>query len=868
MSASKPPNPPQPAALQPPGRGRRAPQPAHRRTGLRSWWSALVQWRNWRLPVKVAIVLTVPAIAAAVLFANQIRGDIGSANSFARTERLVQLRTDMMPLTADLQTERALAVQKAGSKTPVNMPAYFALNSKVDRDANTITTQGRQLLDPTTELGVRFEGMVVQLSGLGGLHQEALAKDPDSVAIAGNYSDLISVVLAFDQALSTQLGDPAVSGPATGLTDLEVAQEQVREQQVILSQTLVRGTLLTTDLTTVNGADVLLDDHINDFQAVSTPAQLATFEQSPITTSLAGVEGLGQVVLSNGEVQLEGGGPPGSSANAQATLGMTPATWTGATDTAADQLTALTKSIAADLRTTAASLHDNAANSAAIEAIILFAVLLAAGGIGVIIGRHLLRLLGILRRTALEVAEHRLPDAVASINAGNVEGLEIAPVPVHTNEELGQLARAFDAVHAQAVRSAVGQATLRANLRNIFINLSRRSQSLVERQLRLMEKLERNEEDPQQLANLFRLDHLATRMRRNNENLMVLSGDDPARRSGHPLPLADVLRAAVSEIEQYQRVVVRSTPQVDVLGYASGDLVRLVAELLDNATSFSPPKTLVRIGGQIFSDGSVRIEIRDEGIGMAGAELAEANERLTTVDTEDVPVSRQMGLYVVGRLAKRHGVSVSLQRVHEGGLLAVVDVPSELVRPGSGPMRQAVEAAPVRDAIPAPTNGHNVNGLLPTFDSPPPPPPQVAPPTRKITPVTSSMPKTSEPEWVSFTGISIPEPNVSLRPTNFTWFHPRDTDDEPVAPPTDYTPVGLPRRVPHSHALPSADDMADGNGNGSHLPQPSQARAQQNGYGSRNPKRARGFLDDYQAGIRQQQRRPDSASEHGPREAQ
>jgi signal transduction histidine kinase len=853
MSASKPPNPPQPAALQPSGRGRRAPQAAHRRTGLRSWWSALVQWRNWRLPVKVAIVITVPAIAAAVLFANQIRGDIGSANSFARTERLVQLRTDMMPLTTDLQTERALAVQKVGSKTPVNMPAYFALNGKVDKDASTVIGQGRQLLDPATELGVRFEGMVVQLSGLGGLHQEALAKDADAVAVAGNYSDLISVVLAFDQALSTNLGDPAVSGPATGLTDLEVAQEQVREQQVILTQTLIRGSLLTSDLTTVNGADVLLDDHVNDFQAVSTPTELATFEQSPITTSLAGVEGLGQVVLSNGEVQ--------------ASLGLSAATWTAATNTAADQLAGLTKTIAADLRTTAASLHDDAANSAAIEAIILFAVLLVAGGIGVLIARNLLRMLGILRRTALEVAEHRLPDAVASINAGNVDGLDIAPVPVHTNEELGQLARAFDAVHAQAVRSAVGQATLRANLRNIFINLSRRSQSLVERQLRLMEKLERNEEDPQQLANLFRLDHLATRMRRNNENLMVLSGDDPARRSGHPLPLADVLRAAVSEIEQYQRVVVRSTPQVDALGYASGDLVRLVAELLDNATSFSPPKTLVRIGGQLFSDGSVRIEIRDEGIGMAGAELAEANERLTTVDTEDVPVSRQMGLYVVGRLAKRHGVSVSLQRVHEGGLLAVVDVPSELVRPGTGPMRQAVEAAPVRDAVPAPTNGHDMNGLLPTFDSPPPPPP-VAPPTMRITPVTTSMPKTSEPEWVSFTGISIPEPNVSLRPTNFTWFHPRDTDDEPVAPPTDYTPVGLPRRVPHSHALPSTDDMADGNGNGSHLPQPSQARAQQNGYGSRNPKRARGFLDDYQAGIRQQQRRPDSASEHGPREAQ
>ncbi|HEX3648206.1 MAG TPA: hypothetical protein VHV49_07250, partial [Pseudonocardiaceae bacterium] len=247
-----------------------------------------------------------------------------------------------------------------------------------------------------------------------------------------------------------------------------------------------------------------------------------------------------------------------------------------------------------------------------------------------------------------------------------------------------------------------------------------------------------------------------------------------------------------------------------------------------------------------------------------GAELAEANERLTTVDTEDVPVSRQMGLYVVGRLAKRHGVTVSLQRVHDGGLLAVVDVPADLVRPGTGPRHPAVEAPPVRDAIPAPTNGHNVHALLPSYDNPS----TVVPPpaASSIRPLVSPVPKTSEPEWMSFTGISIPEPGVSLAPTNFTWFHPKDLDDGPVAPPPAYTPVGLPRRVPQSHALPSMNDDADDGANGGLQPQPSQARAQRNGYGSRNPTRSRGFLNDYQSGIRQQ--RPDSASEHGPREAQ
>jgi hypothetical protein len=347
-------------------------------------------------------------------------------------------------------------------------------------------------------------------------------------------------------------------------------------------------------------------------------------------------------------------------------------------------------------------------------------------------------------------------------------------------------------------------------------------------------------------------------MRRNNENLMVLSGDDPARRSGHPLPLADVLRAAVSEIEQYQRVVVRSTPAVDVLGYASGDLVRLVAELLDNATSFSPPKTQVRIGGQTFADGSVRIEIRDEGIAMAPAELADANGRLTAADTEDVPVSRQMGLYVVGRLAKRHSIAVSLEVPPDGGLLAVVHVPSELVKPGSGPVRPADGVLNGHRPNGSPANGNMSNGNgnpangnggarpLPAFAANPPSQPDLAP-----------VPKPAA-DWGSFAGSAIGDTAVTakLDPSGFTWFingqppAPVSRNGDSTGQPVTYTDVGLPRRVPKSHAVPN-------------LVQPSAAPVRQRAAPAqsgapvpapqRNPTRARGFLDDYQAGIRQGQ---------------
>ena len=198
--------------------------------------------------------------------------------------------------------------------------------------------------------------------------------------------------------------------------------------------------------------------------------------------------------------------------------------------------------------------------------------------------------------------------------------MHVEPVPLHTRDEVGQVARAFDTVHGQALKLAADQAALQSNVSSMFVNLSRRSQALVERQLQLIEQLESNEQDPDQLSNLFQLDHLATRMRRNSENLLVLAGTDLAKRNVAPVPLVDVLRAAVSEIEQYQRIVVQAPPQATVVGRATSDVVHLLAELLDNATNFSAARLA---GGHVAAcartDGSIVVEIADSGVGMLGA---------------------------------------------------------------------------------------------------------------------------------------------------------------------------------------------------------------------------------------------------------
>ncbi|TVT13532.1 hypothetical protein FNH05_37635, partial [Amycolatopsis rhizosphaerae] len=272
------------------------------------------------------------------------------------------------------------------------------------------------------------------------------------------------------------------------------------------------------------------------------------------------------------------------------------------------------------------------------------------------------------------------PEAVQNIQEGREQSAAVQPVAVGTTDEIGEVAKAFDEVHSQALRLAIEQAGMRTAYSSVFINLSRRSQSLVQRQLQLIERLERDEEDADQLATLFQLDHLATRMRRNNENLMVLSGAEPGRRSGQPVSTTDVLRAAASEIEQYQRVVVQTPPDARIVGYAASDLMRLVAELLDNATAFSAPETQVTVSTRVSDDRGLLIDIIDKGIGMNESEVAEANARLHENGTIDLATSRRMGLFVVGRLAGRHHIGVEL---HGGkdivGVRATVTVPAELV---------------------------------------------------------------------------------------------------------------------------------------------------------------------------------------------
>ncbi|GGU77284.1 sensor histidine kinase [Lentzea flava] len=846
-------------------------------------WRKISDWRNWRLPVKLGVVLLVPVAVAIGAGTLQISGYVDRSNNYVQMQGLVRLRADLAPLISSVQQERTLAAQSATSGSGVG--AYQNQISATDNAAATV----RRRVDRTDGLSEvarnRFTEMRSQLDTLKSVREKVVqggdGGDPSGGTIG--YTSVVKSMLDFEQALISQLGDEAIAGTALALHNMVIAQEQVSLQHAIVLAGIGRTKLLGAEVRSLEQSDIRLQDRLGDFQAIATTEQRRDYEQTVTGIAVATRNTLVERALT----QPDGVPAPTTRAGQPKpppSFGIAVDEWNTASSTTTRLMEKVTRALQDELGNSAAALQDDTSNKAGAAAVILLAMLIIAGALGFVIGRYLLRSLSELRRSALDVAHHHLPEVVAAIRADRKPDTEIEPVPVHTTEEFGQLARAFDAVHEQAIRSAVEQSTLRSGMKNIFVNLSRRSQGLVERQLKLMEELERHEENPEQLANLFKLDHLATRMRRNNENLMVLSGTDVARRFHQPVPLADVLRAAASEIEHYQRVVVKSTPSVEIVGYAASDLVRLVAELLDNATAFSAPTTQVMIGSRIDQQGSVLVEVADQGIGMGPAELTEANERLSSGTEDDVPVSRQMGLFVVGRLAARHGITVRLRAPGEGreGLRAFVLVPSELVRSHEMP---AEPAQPRHAALPQPKQvaaKPHVVVKTPNL-APPPAPAPVAP--------AIDHPRESA-EWTSFRGAAIeeplpqrqsrPAPNGSpneTRPTpvetTSSWFAGSGVSDEsingdhsspasrpgpspsaaaswfgkkpaggvweqPGDPATDAgeTDAGLPKRAPRKNLLPDLAARPEG---GTRPPAPPK----------RDPERARGFLASYQTGIRQ-----------------
>jgi signal transduction histidine kinase len=339
-----------------------------------------------------------------------------------------------------------------------------------------------------------------------------------------------------------------------------------------------------------------------------------------------------------------------------------------------------------------------------------FLTLFLVGGLGLLavilsiiisvwIGRGLVGQLAALRRSALDLANRRLPSVVAKLRAGeDVDVSAEAPQMEASGDEIGQVREAFNAVQRTAVEAAVDEARLRRGVSEVFRNLARRSQSLLHRQLALLDAMERRAREPEELEDLFRIDHLTTRMRRHSEGLIILSGESPGRGWRHPVPFVDVLRASVAEVEDYTRIRVSTGARAALIGPAVADVIHMIAELAENATIFSPPASPVRIHGDLVGRGYA-IEIEDRGLGIPEEKLAEINNNFTHPPQFDLSGSERLGLFVAGQLAARHDIRITLQGSPFGGTTAIVLIPTALVVK-DGSYAAGLPAAPDDRAIP------------------------------------------------------------------------------------------------------------------------------------------------------------------------
>jgi signal transduction histidine kinase len=666
-----------------PGTVRPGPARARRSAQARSRF-ALANWRvRWRL----AAVIAVPTAIAAVLGGLTIYSDIRGASAAGRVQHLAQLNASVVQLTQALEDERDLSAGYAADRS-AGGAILAQLRAKEAATDSAAATVENEALGVTVGDGYQpntvqdLNALISSLKTLHGIRQASSGTHfPASEVIRAYTNNVIEVANTFSASTGDGANDADLQSNVTTLGALLRVENELSLQRAILYAALnsPSRTLGSQDLLSLNQADQQWVADKADFYASTSQAEQQNFNNT--------VSGPADDLAATQETLAEQIATATPDRPLTSHSGLTATSWYDNMQSTIGQTRQVADGLVASITSRANALKSRATQGLLINGLLALVLLLLVILVSTTITRSLIRPLRKLRSDALDVAGHRLPEMVRRLSQseGADEGVDIEPIGVDSTDEIGEVARAFDQVHREAVRLAADEAMLRGNLNAMFINLSRRSQSLIERQLSLIDSLEQSEQDPGRLSSLFRLDHLATRMRRNSENLLVLAGHEVTRRWSQPVPLVDVLRAAISEIEQYERVVLNVQPGIVVVGQAVNDVVHLVAEIVENATTFSPEDTQVYVSGQPLSSGGVLLDITDNGVGISDQEMSHANWRLDNPPVVDVAVSRRMGLFVVGRLAARHGVRVRLRHAQAGGLTALIWLPDTVAAPEVAP---------------------------------------------------------------------------------------------------------------------------------------------------------------------------------------
>jgi hypothetical protein len=635
--------------------------------------------RNMQIRSKLIAVLVIPLVALTVLAALGIAANVSRGVQADRVNDQTAFAISLSTLVHELQRERDRSAGWVGSGRDAGYGGVVSQRVAVNEALATFRRDVESLGDEGSAFRQRVDAAVDSLNQLD-QQRGRIENDPGTTVqrTLDYYSGVIGNLLAVNLEIATQTDDRDLIRNVGTFVSLARLKEATSLERGRLYAVASRGQFGPGDfrqLAPIVGAQ---EAWHSQFDATATPEQRAfldrTLRDSP---DIARVDELRTKVLT---------GDPSAPVDLDAEQ------WFTYMSAKLDLLRTVERRLADDVAAAAQSAQSTASRQALLYTVILTLVLWITVGLSLWMARSMVGPLRTLTRSANEVADERLPGLVDRLHhTKDPRDLDVVPepVPVNSNDEVGQVSAAFNSVHRVAIQVATEQAALRRSVGDMFLNLARRSQSLIDRQLELIDDLERTEADPDALENLFKLDHLATRMRRNAEDLIVLSGAEPARRWSQPVPLVDVVRAALAEVEDYNRVELLPIDDIGVAGQAVSDVVHLLAELIENATSFSPPGTKVQVAGQRVSNGYV-LEIEDRGLGMSDDELVEANERLANPPVVDFALSRMLGLYVVARLAQRYNIKVQLRHSWYGGITALVLLPPTVaVR---APMPEAIEA--------------------------------------------------------------------------------------------------------------------------------------------------------------------------------
>ncbi|MCM0678660.1 nitrate- and nitrite sensing domain-containing protein, partial [Micromonospora phytophila] len=629
--------------------------------------------RDWPIRSKLTALVVVPVTALLALWIFATTLTFGPAlDLLAARTLLYDLGRPGETVVAELQWERRLSVvQLAGEGAPA--PGLAEQRQRTDLAIAELRRRidGEELRDAASDLlDARLDQLVTALEALPAGRGFIDRREVDRAGAVGLYSGMIGSAFQAFSAMAN-LPDQGLNREALAVTALGRSRELLGQTDALLAGAFTAGRYAEGEHTqlvqTIANQRFLVESAVADLPEAERTAYQRLTEQEAF-----GRLRTMQDALVRAETSMR---PP-----------VDPVDWQADYD-----------AVRQTLRDFELAQAEGLADRSVPTAVRVLVRLAAAGVLGLVavvvsllvslrVGRSLAHRLTDVRTAALEMAERRLPDVVARLRRGEqVDVAREAPPLEYGGDEIGQVGRAFTEVQRTAVQSAVDEVTLRRGLNEVFLNIARRSQGLVHRQLALLDRMERHTEDPDELAELFRVDHLATRLRRHAEDLVILAGAAPGRGWRNPVAMVDLIRGAISEVESYDRVDITTVQPAGTVGRAVGDVIHLLAELIENATAFSPPRTRVEISGQRVANGYA-VEITDRGLGMSAANLQDANRRLARSPDFEPTETARLGLFVVARLAARHGVRVRLRPSDGTGLTAVVLIPADLVTDEPSPL--------------------------------------------------------------------------------------------------------------------------------------------------------------------------------------